>query len=129
VEDRIKAALQRLANHLTEKQLSVLRFIVENFLAERHDELAAKRISAEFFADSKAKDPTTNVRNCVSEIRDGLDAYYRDDGLLDPVRFEIMSGVTSRTYMPTIEYRPYFEPLSSKLEWNHGSGVYGAVGS
>lgn len=83
----------------------LLRFIVEETLAGRHDRLKAYTIGLEVFQRPASFDPQTDsiVRVEASRLRRRLELYYLGDGRDDAVRIDLPPG----TYVPRFTRAPH----------------------
>jgi adenylate cyclase len=100
----VRAQLQRILIHPTfshAKRLScLLRYVVEQALAGRADELKEYTLGLEVFGRGTHFDPRLDsiVRVEASKVRSRLTAYYMDVGAKDPIVIQLPRG----SYIPLI---------------------------
>jgi TolB-like protein len=108
----------------TTQQLSgFLRFIVEETLAGRSDQLKAYTIAVSVLGRKDNYDPQTDatVRILAGRLRARLDQYYSDSGRDDPVRICIPKGC----YVPVFQVHS----LSAQRNTSRGQATQHADGS
>ncbi len=98
---QLEAVLASPSFRTAERSKKLLRFVVEQTLAGKADELKDYTIGAEALGRGKAFDPRTDAiaRVEVSRLRGRLDQYYATDGATDRFRFVLPRG----SYVPLIE--------------------------
>ena len=84
----------------SERMKRFLRFIVENTLAGRQDDVAEYNLGLEVYDRTDEFDPRLNsiVRVDAARLRSKLREYYETEGEVDVIRIEIPKG----TYIPVI---------------------------
>lgn len=89
----------------TERTASLLRFLVEEALEDRADQLKGYTIAVEVFGRGEDFDPAKDpvVRTQAGRLRQALERYYLLEGKDDPIRIEIPRG----------RYVPLFVEVSS----------------
>jgi Tol biopolymer transport system component len=103
----VLAQLERIVAHPTfassGRPCSFLRFVVEEQLAGRGDEIKEYVIGVQVYRKNEAYDPRTDptVRVDAGKLRARLTEYYEGDGLCDPVIISIPKG----SYVPRFELR------------------------
>jgi Tol biopolymer transport system component len=106
-ESDVRAQLERIVAHPTlassGRPCSFLRFVVEEELAGRGDEIKEYVIGVQVYRKNEAYDPRTDptVRVDAGKLRVRLSEYYAGDGLRDPVIISIPKG----SYVPRFEWR------------------------
>lgn len=106
--DLVRATLERIladpgfAN--AERLRRLLRFLVEETLAGRADDIKEYVLGMEVFDRGDGYDPRLDsiVRVEVRRLRSKLDEYYHGAGASDPIRVHIRRG----SYVPEFETRP-----------------------
>ncbi len=81
-----------------------LRFVVEESLAGRSDELKEYLIGIEVFHRQKSYDPRTDpiVRVEAGRLREKLAEYYSNEGAKHPVHIELPKGRYSPAFVPVV---------------------------
>ena len=101
-EDRVREELSRvLASHefrSSKRSQEFLRYVIENTLHGRAEQLKERTIGIEVFGRSTDYDPSDDatVRVKAGEVRKRLGLYYSGEGAQDTVRIELPTG----TYIP-----------------------------
>jgi TolB-like protein/Flp pilus assembly protein TadD len=115
---------------LRSRQLQrMLRFIVEESLAGRGEEIKEYLLGVEVFDRPSSYDPRLDslVRVEARRLRSALDSYYGDEGRSDPLVIEIAKG----SYVPTFRRRAEIPPgvhrpqprLRARWRWIAGSAA------
>ena len=96
--------MQKILSHSefvsTDRLKKFLRFVVEESIAGRSDQLKEYTIGSEVFEKGGSFDPQTDtiVRVSASNLRRRLNQYYLTDGQYDPIHLELPKG----SYVPSM---------------------------
>ena len=106
--DEVRAQLERVLHapgfvHAPRRQ-QFLRFVVEETLAGRGDQLKEFVVASDVFGRRETYDPAVDatVRVEARRVRERLEHYYSAEGARDPIRLHLPVG----TYVPTWERQP-----------------------
>ena len=94
------------------RAVQFLRFVVEEALAGRTDELSQRVLAERVFGRGAEFDPSTNpiVRMQAGRVRQALEHYYLTVGKHDPIAISLPKG----SYAPTFEAKTGAEPVLGK---------------
>jgi len=115
--DEIRAALARVTGSsvfsASPRMQDFLRYVVEETVAGRGDEIKGYTLALEVFGRSGSFDPANDsvVRVEAARLRRTLAAYYGDEGIDDPVIIEIPKG----GYVPFFQGKPLRPPSVSSI--------------
>lgn len=105
-DEDVRAELERVLSsqylEATDRRRSFLRYVVEETLAGRSDQLKGYTVATKVFGRAESFDPQSDpvVRLEARRLRRDLDCYYVDSGRHDPVRITIPKG----SYVPRFEW-------------------------
>lgn len=93
------------------RRQSFLKYVVDETLAGRGEQLKGYTVAVEVFERPDSFDPALDpvVRIEAGRLRDKLREYYEADGRDDPIRIELPKG----SYAPHIEFREAVTPAPS----------------
>jgi adenylate cyclase len=119
-QTEVRAQIERILTHATFSQAkrlnSLLRYLVEQALTGRADELKEYTLGVEVFGRGTRFDPRLDsiVRVEASKLRSRLTAYYADVGIKDPIVIQLARG----SYIPVIT-----RPAALATRRQHASGA------
>ena len=95
------------------RAVQFLRFVVEEALAGRTDELSQRVLAEQVFGSGAGFDPSTDpiVRMQAGRVRRALEHYYLTVGKHDPIAISLPRG----TYVPAFEAKTGAEPVGGVL--------------
>jgi adenylate cyclase len=106
--DAIREQLDRILAsrefHATTRMRDFLRFVVEETLAGRSDQLKGYTVATAVFGRDKDFDPALDpiVRIQAGKLRRELEAYYLVAGREDPIRIDIPKGILSENRIEVV---------------------------
>ena len=109
----IREAMERVLSsqefHDSDRLQAILRYVVEETLADRADGIKETTIAMEVFDRDLSEDSehSSIVRVSAARLRRKLSYYYASSGQNDPIRIEIATG----SYVPTPPFTKGSPPL------------------
>lgn len=108
IREQLNSILQNQEFQASERLVDFLRFVVEETLAGRADQINQHTVGIKGLGYAANFDPQSNpaVRMQASRLRRALDQYYYTQGFEDPIRIKIPKG----------SYVPIFTPNDSRSQ-------------
>ena len=130
IEEQLRRMLDSATFRGAERSRALLRFVVEETLQGRPEQLKEYTLGSQALGRGDGFDPRADpiARVEASRLRSRLEVYYASEGASDPVRISLPKG----GYAPAFEWRPISSTISveqpSRGRWAPRALVRAAVG-